>query len=117
MPAAAIARSADLKNLSDIERIFALSESGLARLFRIERQSLVEWRRKGAIPVGRRASVERVAELARALQRELLPSRVPQIVRTKDSWLDNRSILETLAVHGPDNVYAYLHRLFSYGNA
>ena len=72
-----------------------------------------KWRKKG-VPVMRRASVERVAALARALERELVPSRVPEIVNTKDEWLDGRSILDTIAVSGPEPIYGYLHRLFTY---
>ncbi len=102
--------------LDDIARIFGISETGLGRLFRVERQSVSEWRKKG-VPLTRRASVERVADLARALEREIVPSRIPEVVNTKDKWLDGRSILETIAIGGPEPVYGYLHRLFAYGGA
>lgn len=105
-----------VSELDDIARIFRISETGVARLFRVERQSVSEWRKKG-VPWTRRASIERVVELARALERELVPSRIPEVVNTKDEWLDGRSILETIAISGPDPVYGYLHRLFSYGGA
>ncbi len=41
-------------------------------------------------------------------------SRIPEVVRTPDSWLGNRTILETLRADGPDPIYTYLGRLFSY---
>jgi len=96
-----------------IRDIFGISEAELADLFRLRRQSTQLWRTKG-IPQTRQASVERCAELARAMQREIVPTRIPEIVRTKDAWLGGHTILETIAQRGPDAIYAYLHRLFSY---
>ena len=83
-------------------------------LFDVQRQSVLGWREHG-IPSARRASVERVADLAAVLQREIIRTRIPQIVRTKDAWLGDRTILETIRADGPEPVYGYLHRLFSYG--
>jgi len=99
--------------LDEIERTLGLKESELADLFGVRRPSVAGWR-EGGIPRGRRASVERVRDLARVLAREVTESRIPQIVRTPDEWLANQTILETIARHGVDPVYGYLHRLFSY---
>jgi hypothetical protein len=77
----------------------------------VQRTSVVGWREHG-IPACRRASVERVRDLARGLERELIPSRIPEIVRTPDSWLGNRSILQTIRAEGAEFVYGYLRRLF-----
>lgn len=99
--------------LGDIRAVFGLSENELADLFGVRRQSLDGWRKHG-IPLVRLASVERVAELARLLHREIIPTRIPQIVRTKDAWLGDRTILHVLAHDGVDPIYAYLHRLFAY---
>jgi hypothetical protein len=51
----------------------------------------------------------------RLFRHKLIASRIPEIVRTPDAWLNDRSILETLRLEGVDPIYAYLGRLFSYG--
>jgi len=100
--------------LTAIRSIFGLSEAELADLFNVQRTSVIGWREHG-IPQSRQASVERVHDLALALQREVISSRIPEIVRTSDAWLDDRTILQTIRNEGAEAVYAYLHRLFAYG--
>ena len=99
--------------LDEIREVFGLSESELADLFRVRRPSVAAWRETG-IPQTRRATAERLLDLARVFAREVIPSRIPEIVRTPDAWLGDRSVLEVLGSEGP--VYAYLHRLFSYSH-
>lgn len=99
--------------LSEIRSVLGLSEHELAALFGIRRESLIGWRKTG-IPVARRASVGRLLDLTRVLYRDLKPERIPEIVRTHDDWLAHGTMLETIAREGPDAVYAYLRRLFSY---
>jgi transcriptional regulator with XRE-family HTH domain len=99
--------------LDEIREGFGLSESELADLFRVRRPSVAAWRETG-IPPTRRATAERLLALVRVFTREVVPSRIPEIVRTADAWLGGRSVLEVLASEGPDPVYAYLRRLFSY---
>lgn len=100
--------------LTEIRGIFGLSEAELADLFNVQRTSVTGWRENG-VPQSRQASVERVHDLALALQREVVPSRIPEIVRTPDAWLNDRTILQTIRNEGAEAVYAYLHRLFAYG--
>ncbi len=102
--------------LDRIRDVFGLSEHELASLFGVQRQSVTEWREKG-LPAARVASVERLVDLADVLAREVINTRIPQIVRTPDAWLGERTILDTIKADGPEAVYAYLHRLFSYDNA
>ena len=99
--------------LSEIRSILGLSEHELADLFGVRRESVIGWRR-GGIPETRRASVERLLDLARVLARDLKPERIPEIVRTHDDWLARGTMLATIRQDGPDAVYAYLRRLFSY---
>ncbi|HEY7928226.1 MAG TPA: helix-turn-helix transcriptional regulator [Candidatus Dormibacteraeota bacterium] len=99
--------------LDEIREVFGLSESELADLFGVRRPSLTAWRSVG-IPPGRRATAERLLGLARVLDRELIRSRIPEIVRTPDDWLGNRTILDVLIAEGPAPVYGYLGRLFAY---
>jgi DNA-binding XRE family transcriptional regulator len=99
--------------LDQIRSTFGLSESDLADLLGVRRQSVAEWREFG-VPSQRMATIEHVAGLAKALRNEVIPAHIPEIVRRKDAWLDNKSILQTIAHDGVDRVYAYLHRLFTY---
>lgn len=103
----------DAHELDEVCRILGLSQTELADLFHVRQPSLAQWRVSG-IPANRRASVERLVEFARILERELIASRIPEIVRTLDDWLEGRSILQTIRERGVDPVYAYLSRLFAY---
>src|SRR5579863_6874170 len=105
----------DSQALDAIRSIFGLSESELADLFDVRRESILGWRKKG-IPEMRRASVARVLDIARVLWKILLPDRIPQIVRTPDEWLPQQTILETIRRDGVDPVYAYLRRLATYSS-
>jgi transcriptional regulator with XRE-family HTH domain len=105
-----ISPSRDLELIRDA---FGLSKSELADLLHRRPQSVLEWEQRG-IPQEIRATVERLADLARVFKRELRPSRIPEIVRTPDAWLGGRTILDVLRADGVDPVYAYLARLFRY---
>lgn len=109
-------RAAQDPTLDDIRRIFGLSEGELGDLFAVRRQSIEDWRKRG-VPPTRRATLDQLVGLARALERELVPAHIPQVVRTRDAWLGNKNILETLESSGVEKVYGYLHRLFSYAGS
>ena len=97
----------------ETQAILGLSQSELADLFGIRQPSLASWR-AGHIPATRRASVERLHDLALVLKREMIPSRIPEVVRTPDAWLGNRSMLEVIRAEGVAPIYGYLARLFAY---
>ena len=99
--------------LNRIRDVFGLSEHELAALFRVQRQSVTEWRENG-VPPARTASVERLVDLANIFAREVIESRIPEIVRTEDDWLPRKTVLETIKSDGPEAIYGYLHRLFAY---
>jgi hypothetical protein len=94
--------------------VFGLTKSELADLLGRRAQSLLEWETRG-VPREKRASVERLRDLARLFRRRVIASRIPEIVRTPDAGLGNRTILKTLCIDGVDPIYAYLGRLFNYG--
>ena len=100
--------------LQEIREVFGLSRSEIADLLGRRAQSLIEWETRG-VPRDKRASVERLLDLAQLFRRRVIASRIPEIVRTPDAWLGNRTILETLRAEGVDPIYAYLGRLFNYG--
>ncbi|MGH7757095.1 MAG: hypothetical protein ACREM8_12545 [Vulcanimicrobiaceae bacterium] len=52
--------------------------------------------------------------MARVFQREIIASRIPEIVRTPDDWLEGHTILDVIRRDGPDPIYGYLSRLFAY---
>src|SRR5450631_321432 len=106
--------TATLSELQEIQEVFGLTKSEMADLLGRRPQSIIEWETRG-IPREKRASVERLLDLAHLFRRRVIASRIPEIVRTPDSWLGNRTILETLRVDGVDPIYAYLGRLFNYG--
>jgi len=117
MAAAAGTRGRDRASnalLDGIRATLGLSETELADAFGVRAPSIAGWR-QGGIPAGRRASVERLADLAHVLRRELKASRIPQIVRTPDEWLGGRTMLDVIRTEGPEPIYGYLQRLFSYG--
>ncbi len=102
------------RELNETRTILGLSQTELADLFGVRAPSLAEWKTRG-IPPARRASVERLHDLALVLHRRVIPSRIPQVVRTPDAWLGGRTMLEVIRAEGVEPVYAYLARLFSYG--
>ena len=101
--------------LDEIREVFALSRSEMADLLGRRAQSISEWEERG-IPNEKRASVERLLDLARLFRSRVIASRIPEIVRTPDAWLLNRTILETIRAEGVDPIYAYLGRLFNYNS-
>jgi len=103
-----------ITELQEIQEVFGLTKSEMADLLGRRPQSIIEWESRG-IPRERRASVERLLDLAHLFRRRVIAARIPEIVRTPDSWLGNRTILETLRADGVDPIYAYLGRLFNYG--
>jgi hypothetical protein len=98
--------------LDEIGATFGLCEADLAELFQVRRRSLASWRKRG-IPQSRRATAERLSGLATVFRREIIASRIPEIVRTKDDWLGGRTILQTIKTDGAESVYGYLQRVFS----
>jgi transcriptional regulator with XRE-family HTH domain len=102
--------------LTQIRQTLGLSEAELADLFNVQRTSVIGWREHG-IPEARRASVERVRDLAGVLKREMIPTRIAEIVRTPDAWLADRTILQTIRSDGAEAIYGYLRRLFAYNGS
>jgi hypothetical protein len=102
-----------VSELEEIREVFGLTGSEMADLLHRRPQSILEWETRG-IPRDMRASVERLLDLAHIFRKRVIASRIPEIVRTPDAWLGNRTILETLRAEGVDPIYAYLGRLFSY---
>lgn len=103
--------------LDEIQQGLGLSSAETARIFGVSRQAVDQWRQSG-VPSDRLADVERVRDVARVLYDELLPDRIPQVVRNPARGLGNRSILDVLAESdGSERVRAYLARLYAFVGA
>ena len=109
------ARVSGDRAIEETQRILGLSQNEMADIFGVRQPSLAAWK-SGHVPAARRASVERLHELALVLHREIKPSRIAEIIRTPDEWLDNRSILDVIRAEGVAPIYGYLARLFAYAD-
>jgi transcriptional regulator with XRE-family HTH domain len=100
--------------LEHTQEVMGLSTAEVAALFGVRRQAVDQWRKNG-MPPERAAHAERVADVATALYTELIPERIPQVVRTPARGLGGRTILQVLAdPDGPERVRGYLARLYSF---
>lgn len=100
--------------LDEIQQTFGLSSAETGALFGVTRQAVDQWRKNG-VPAERVADVERVRDVARVLYEELIPERIPQVVRNAARGLGDRTILQVLAQpYGAERVRAYLARLYSF---
>ncbi|MDB5069008.1 MAG: hypothetical protein JWM87_119 [Candidatus Eremiobacteraeota bacterium] len=111
-----MAAQVGVPELTEIRETFGLNKSDLAEVLQCSRSSITKWELRG-IPRDRRASVERLVDLARIFRARLISSRIPKIVRTPDTWLGGRTMLQTLGQEGVDPVYAYLARFFTYNGS
>jgi transcriptional regulator with XRE-family HTH domain len=103
-------------DLHEIRSTFGLTKNELADLLQRRASSVSEWEHRG-VPLERRASVDRLVDLARIFRARVIASRIPEIVRTPDDWLGGRTMLQTLSQEGVDPIYTYLARLFNYGGS
>ena len=101
-------------SLDEVQQTFGLSGAETGELFGVTRQAVDQWRQNG-VPSERVADVERVRDVARVLYEELIPERIPQVVRNPARGLGGRSILQVLAEpEGAERVRAYLARLYAF---
>jgi transcriptional regulator with XRE-family HTH domain len=109
-----VTRRANTEDLiGEIREILGLSQAEIAALFGVPQPTVASWRARG-IPESRLAGVKRLHDLALLLRKELNPSRIPEIVRTKDAWLGDRTVVEVIQAEGVAPIYGYLARLFEY---
>lgn len=103
--------------LDELQQVLGLSGAETARIFGVSRQAVDQWRQNG-VPSDRLADVERVRDVARVMYDELLPERIPQVVRNPARGLGNRAILDVLGEpDGTEQVRAYLARLYAFAGA
>ena len=86
---------ADRDPLDRVADIFRLTDTDVARLFAVSRQRIAQWREDG-VPVSHQPKLNAIARIADALERNLMPDRIPGIVRTAASAFGKRTLLEQI---------------------
>jgi len=99
-----------------LERLMAawqLSVTDVARLFGVARQAVQQWLDDGA-PPARQPKLATILRIADLLDRNLLPERVPGIVRTPAGAYGRRSILQAIADDDHEAVRKAVARSFDW---
>jgi transcriptional regulator with XRE-family HTH domain len=99
--------------ITEIREILGLSQAEIASLLSVAESTITSWS-TGMVPGRYHSSIERIHGLALVLLKEIKPSRIPESVRRKESWLEDRSIIDVITADGVAPIYAYLNRLFEY---
>ncbi len=102
-----------IRDLVSIVSGLGLSPAETGRLFGVRRQAVNSWLKKG-VPQSRLADVARIAKATAALRRFFKPERLPTIVRTPMPDLNQRTILEIIAMHGAEPILRLVYALHSW---
>jgi predicted transcriptional regulator len=99
-----------------LERLLAawgLTVTDVARLFGVRRQAVQQWLDEG-VPGARQPKLHTILEIADLLERNLLPERIPGIVRATSEAYGGRSMLELLANDRHDELLESVRRSFDW---
>lgn len=99
-----------------LERLIAawqLSVSDVARLFGVARQAVQQWLDDG-VPPARQPKLATILRIADLLDRNLLPERVPAVVRTPAAAYGDRPILQAIADDDHEVVREVVERSFDW---
>ena len=108
-------RSTPGSPLEEIAEIFHLTNTELAALFGLKRQSLEHWMKEDKTPSSRLPDVYAVRKTAKLLEANLKPGRVPAIVRRPTEWFSNISILDAIGEARYEEVLARVKSSFDWG--
>jgi hypothetical protein len=86
---------ADRRPIDRVSDVFELSGTELGRLFGVSRQRIGQWREEG-VPVAHQRKLNDLARIADVLERNLMPERIPGIVRTVAAAFGKRTLLEQI---------------------
>jgi transcriptional regulator with XRE-family HTH domain len=101
-----------------LERLMAawqLSITDVARLFGVARQAVQQWLDDGA-PAARQPKLATILRIADLLDHNLLPERVPGVVRTPAAAYGDRSMLQAIAADDHDDVREAVARSFDWAS-
>ena len=106
----------DRKRLEEVRSLLGLSSDELAAMLGVPAESIAQ---RGVIGTHEHIheTLEIVHGITQILAVHIRQDRLSAVVRRNDAWLGDRSILEVLTcdpVHGADEIWDYLDRLFSY---
>lgn len=86
---------ADRAPLDRVADLFELSDTELGRLFGVSRQRVAQWRDEG-VPANHQPKLNAIARMADVLDRNLIPNRIPGIVRTPAPAFGEHTLLEQI---------------------
>jgi hypothetical protein len=92
---------------------WGLTVTDVATLFGVRRQAVQQWLR-GGVPAARRPKLLVISEVADLLERNLLPERIPGVVRTPGPAYDDRSMLEMIATERHHELLESVRRSFDW---
>lgn len=99
-----------------MKRVLDLNETEVGRLFGISRQAVTSWRAKG-VPASRSRRLADILRVVDILEMQLLPDRIPGVVRTPASTLGERTVLEVLADEDAHDLLVTLRTAFDWDPA
>ncbi len=92
---------------------WGITFTDVARLFGVRRQAVQQWLDHG-VPAARQPKLVAILEVADLLERNLLPERIPGIVRTASDAYDGRSMLELIADDRQEELLESVRRSFDW---
>lgn len=99
--------------LERVGRTFELSDTGFGRLFDVSRQRIAQWRDEG-VPVTRMSKLNTLSRIADVLEHQLIPNRIPGVVREKAKAFRGRSMLDLIAEDRQDEVLKRVEESFDW---
>ena len=110
MVASAVRLDPGLERLS---HSWQLSITDIARLFGVRRQAVQQWL-DGGVPAARLTKLLAILGIADLLERNVLPERIPAIVRAPGEAYAGRSILEMIAADRHEELLESVRRSFDW---
>ena len=101
--------------LEPLAAAWQLSVTDVARLFGVARQAVQQWLDAG-VPSARQPKLAVILRIADLLDRNLVPERLPAVVRTPATAYDDRSILEAIADDDHETVLCAVERSFDWAS-
>jgi len=90
-----------------------LSVTDIARLFGVRRQAVQQWL-DGDVPAARLTKLLAILRIADLLERNLLPERIPGVVRTPGEAYAGASMLEMIAADRHEELLESVRRSFDW---
>ncbi len=112
----AVPARSDAAALRRVTEVFQLDRQGLADVFRVRRQAVDQWFKRG-VPAERQAKLAALLAIAELLARKLRAGTVPGVARTKAKAYGNRTMLEMLADDEHDALLTNVRASFDWASS